>query len=97
VLVVANGRIRPAIADSITAAAVIESAIAGRIRPFATTSTSLPGSVRQFASVSDAARENADSRVFVGYHFRHATDVGLVQGLALGRYIERNALRKRRN
>ncbi len=80
-----------------TAAAVIESAIAGRIRPFATTSTSLPGSVRQFASVSDAARENADSRVFVGYHFRHATDVGLVQGLALGRYIERNALRKRRN
>lgn len=79
-----------------TAAAVIESAIKGRIRPFATTSTSLPGSVRRFENAMQAARENADSRVFVGYHFRHATDVGLVQGVALGRYIERHALRKRR-
>jgi hypothetical protein len=77
------------------AAAVIEAVVGSRARGFSTTSGSLPGPVRSFASVAQAARENADSRVFVGYHFRHATDVGLEQGRRVGRYVARNALRER--
>ena len=75
-----------------TAAAIMEAVAPGRVR-FATTSGSLPGVMRSFSSVGAAARENADSRVFIGYHFRHATDVGLAQGRAVGRYVARHALR----
>lgn len=77
------------------AAAVIESVVDGRIKSFSTISSSLPGAVRRFDSVAEAARENADSRVFVGYHFRHATDVGLLQGVAVGAYVATTSLRKR--
>jgi hypothetical protein len=75
-----------------TAAAIMEAVVSGRGR-FATTSGSLAGVMRSFASVAEAARENADSRVFIGYHFRHATDVGLAQGRAVGRYVTAHALR----
>ena len=74
------------------AAAIIEALIPGQGPGFNTTSSSLAGPVRTFASVAAAARENADSRVFVGYHFRHATDVGLAQGRAVGAYIAANTL-----
>jgi PAP2 superfamily len=77
------------------AAAIIESVVDGRIRPFSTTSASLPGAERRFGSLFEAARENADSRVFIGYHFRHATDVGLLQGVAVGAYVVRTSLRRR--
>ena len=66
----------------------------GQGRGFATTSGLLAGSIQTFRTVADAARENADSRVFIGYHFRHATDVGLVQGRAVGDYIAHHALRR---
>jgi hypothetical protein len=74
------------------AAAILEELDLGRVR-FATTSGSLPGVMRSFSSVGAAARENADSRVFIGYHFRHATDVGIKQGRAVGRYVAGHALR----
>lgn len=74
------------------AAAILEELGLGRVR-FATTSESLFGVMRSFSSVGAAARENADSRVFIGYHFRHATDVGLQQGRAVGRYVAAHALR----
>jgi hypothetical protein len=74
------------------AAAILEELGVGRVQ-FATTSRSLAGVMRSFASVGAAARENADSRVFIGYHFRHATDVGLAQGRAVGRYVAGHALR----
>ena len=77
-----------------TAAEVIEEVINGRIKAFSTTSGSLASAVRTFSSVAQAARENADSRVYIGYHFRHATDVGLAQGRLVGRYIVRNALQR---
>ncbi|MCC7002551.1 MAG: vanadium-dependent haloperoxidase [Gemmatimonadaceae bacterium] len=77
------------------AAAIIESVVQGRVRAFSTTSTSLPGVTRRFSGVVDAARENADSRVYVGYHFRHATDVGLWQGYAVGLYVAKTSLPKR--
>jgi len=47
---------------------------------FATTSTTQPGVSRSFTSFSQAAKENANSRIYIGFHFRHAT----VEGLKLG-------------
>lgn len=75
-----------------TAAEILERVVRGKARGFSTTSGSLPGAVRRFNSLSEAARENADSRVFVGYHFRHATDVGLAQGRKVGSYVSTHAL-----
>ena len=43
---------------------------------------------RRFKSFSAAARENADSRVRAGLHFRFATSAGL----RLGEQIDRHAL-----
>jgi hypothetical protein len=41
---------------------------------------------RRFASFSEAARENADSRVRAGLHFRFATVAGLQMGEQVGRH-----------
>ncbi|MES3033234.1 MAG: vanadium-dependent haloperoxidase [Gemmatimonadota bacterium] len=79
-----------------TAAAILEDAIPGRGPGFSTTSASLPLVTRAFRDVREAALENALSRVYVGYHFRHAADVGLAQGRAIGAYIVANALRRLR-
>jgi len=78
------------------AAAVMEDVMPGHGPAFSTTSGSLPGVSRTFSSVADAARENADSRVFIGYHFRHATDVGLAQGRAVGAFVVGSALQRLR-
>lgn len=55
--------------------------------PFTMASTSaLPQApARSFASFSAAARENADSRVRAGLHFRFATSAGLQLGAQIGR------------
>jgi hypothetical protein len=74
------------------ASAIIEELARGGVK-FSTTSASLPGVTRTFASVSDAAQENALSRIYIGYHFRHATAVGLRQGRAVGHYVAAHALR----
>jgi len=76
-----------------TAAAIIEALVPGRARPISTTSGSLPGVTRTFATVADAARENALSRIYVGFHFRHATDVGLAMGRKIGEYVAASALK----
>jgi len=75
-----------------TAAAIIEALVPGRGRSISSTSGSLPGVTRTFATVGDAAMENALSRIYVGYHFRHAVFVGLGQGRQVGDYIARAAL-----
>ena len=80
----------------VTAATIIE-ALVPNAPPFATTSGSLPGVTRHFASVAQAAKENANSRVYIGYHFRYATEVGLVQGRAVGTYVVDHALRPLRD
>lgn len=74
------------------AAAIIEALVPGRGRAIAATSASLPGVTRTYATVADAAAENALSRIYVGYHFRHAVEVGLSQGEAIGAYIAARAL-----
>ena len=51
---------------------------------FRTTSVTRPGVVRSFSSFSKAAEENADSRIYVGFHFRHATTEGLKLGARIG-------------
>lgn len=56
--------------------------------------TALPGhATRSFASFSDAAKENADSRVKAGLHFRFATVQGLRLGEQIGRFAVQNFLR----
>ena len=47
---------------------------------------------REFRSFSEAARENADSRVKAGLHFRFATTAGLKLGENIGRFAVRNNL-----
>jgi len=76
-----------------SAAAIIEALVPGRGQAFATTSGSLPGVTRTFSSVAAAAQENALSRIYIGYHFREATKVGVAQGRAVGRYVAEHALR----
>jgi hypothetical protein len=75
------------------AAAIIESLVPGRIHPFATTSGSLAGVTRTFSSVAAAAEENRLSRIYIGYHFRQATKVGVAQGRTVGNYVVEHSLR----
>ena len=77
------------------AAAIIEALIPGNGPPFSITSGTLPGVTRTYRSVADAATENALSRIYVGYHFRHAVNVGLSQGREVGGYVAANALGRR--
>ena len=51
---------------------------------FRTTSTTQPGVTRSFASFSQAARENGNSRVYIGFHFRHAVIEGIKLGTRVG-------------
>ncbi|RYZ24882.1 MAG: phosphoesterase PA-phosphatase [Chitinophagaceae bacterium] len=53
---------------------------------FNVASTSYP-STRSFTSLSQAARENSLSRIYVGYHFRQACIVGEQQGKNIGKWI----------
>lgn len=63
---------------------------------FTMESSTLPGKPRSFESVAEAAKENADSRVYVGFHFRQATVEGLRQGRRVGRYVVMHALQPAR-
>ena len=63
--------------------------------PFTTCSTTLPAGstcydstpvTRSFTSLSQAAEENALSRILVGFHFRNAIDQGLKHGSKLGHH-----------
>ena len=59
---------------------------------FASSSAMPANPVRSFRSFSEAARENADSRVKAGLHFRFATTAGREMGRQIGQYVTRNAL-----
>jgi hypothetical protein len=59
---------------------------------FASQSADSANPVRSFGSFSKAARENADSRVKAGLHFRFATEAGLRLGEEIGRYTVANLL-----
>ncbi len=53
---------------------------------FSSASTSYP-STRSFTSLSQAARENSLSRIYIGYHFRKAVVEGEQQGKKIGKWI----------
>ena len=61
---------------------------------FSFQSTSLPNHTRSFNSLSQAARENSLSRIYVGYHFRKACDDGEALGRSIGRYIATHGLQE---
>ena len=60
---------------------------------FTTTSSTVPGVVRSFSSFSEAAQENANSRIYIGFHFRHATVEGLKLGGKIGQVAVNHYLR----
>lgn len=62
---------------------------------FAVTSNHLPGVTRNYTSLSEAAMDVCMSRVYVGYHFRHAVMAGEAQGRQVGDYIYRTCLLKK--
>jgi hypothetical protein len=61
---------------------------------FASPSALPENPVRSFRSFSEAAKENADSRVKAGLHFRFATTAGLELGHQIGHYVTHNTLRR---
>jgi hypothetical protein len=63
---------------------------------FSTTATTLPGVTREFGSFSEAAQENANSRIYIGFHFRHATIEGLKLGGKIGKVAFNHYLRPAR-
>jgi hypothetical protein len=75
---------------------VLEQAFGRRLSFTMETTTAPPGmSTRRFDSFRAAAVECADSRVRLGWHFRYATDAGLVLGRRIARYTSTHSLRKR--
>jgi hypothetical protein len=60
---------------------------------FSATSSSLPNVTRSFGSFSEAAHENSLSRIYVGYHFRHAVMEGQKSGEKIGQYVINHSLR----
>ena len=67
------------------ASVVLISFFGGDEHTFTLTST-FPVPPRTFNRISDAARENAISRMLVGIHFRLACTAGYEQGLAVGQW-----------
>ncbi len=59
---------------------------------FSTTSSILPGVTRNFTSLSQAAMEVAESRIYVGYHFRHSVEKGLEEGIQIGDFVFAHSL-----
>ena len=51
------------------------------------------GITRSYASFSEAAKENADSRVYAGIHFREATRDGVRLGRRVGAFGEKHCLK----
>jgi hypothetical protein len=76
------------------AAELINNSLIKMISVFSLESTSLPNHTRSFTSLSQAARENSLSRIYVGYHFRKASDDGEALGRSIGGWIAVNSLKE---
>jgi hypothetical protein len=94
--------VTPPIPDNSSGHAVAGAAVAKVLARFFdndniyfTTTSGAPfsGITRSFSSFSEAAQENADSRVYAGIHFRSACRDGLRQGTKIGRYISNHFLK----
>jgi membrane-associated phospholipid phosphatase len=60
--------------------------------PFSVSWEGLPGVTRSFDSFSQAAQECANSRIWLGIHYRFDTTAGLALGRSVGTYIYQNFL-----
>jgi hypothetical protein len=60
---------------------------------FSTTSTMAPDATREFTSFSEAAVENGNSRIYIGFHFRHAVTEGIKLGTKVGKVAFNHYLR----
>ena len=49
--------------------------------------------LRRFARISDAATENGESRILVGFHFRHAVVDGITHGNHIGRWTVKHFMK----
>ena len=76
-------------------ARILERATGSDRFAFCMTSTSAvpAGATRCYAAFSEAAAENAASRVLIGYHFRSATRAGMRLGRQIGSFAFLHALR----
>jgi hypothetical protein len=62
--------------------------------PFTSTSgVPFAGITRSFVGFSDAARENGESRIYAGIHFRSAVEEGIAQGEKIGQFVFEHSLR----
>ncbi len=79
------------------AAAVVLAHVFGDKTHFTATSTTADPvmATRSFTSFSQAARENADSRVMAGIHFRFSCEAGLELGRNVGQWTVENHLKPR--
>jgi hypothetical protein len=55
--------------------------------------TAAQPTTRTYARFSQAAKENAVSRIYVGFHFRHAVEVGVHHGKLIGDWTFHKAMR----
>ncbi len=76
------------------AAATVLAKILGNNNSFTMNSpTAIPaGSTRSFSSFSQAAMENAESRIMAGIHFRFSCEAGLTLGEKIGQWTVNNHL-----
>jgi hypothetical protein len=58
------------------------------------TSLTLPGVTRHYSSISQAARDNSLSRVYVGFHFRKACMAGEEQGRQIANFVFTHSFRE---
>ncbi|MDI1322800.1 MAG: phosphatase PAP2 family protein [Algoriphagus sp.] len=64
--------------------------------PFTTDSGYFPGTnTRSFTDITDAVRENSLSRIYIGYHFRLAVEVGEQSGYELADFVFQNGLKRK--
>ena len=76
---------------------VLEQAFGSRESLTLESLTAPPGMpVRSFRTFRAAAQECADSRIWLGFHFRYSTEAGAVLGHRTARYALANYLRARR-
>jgi hypothetical protein len=79
-----------------SAGAIVLAHVFGEQTSFAFTSTSAQDTAlsRSFGSFSQAANENAESRIMAGLHFRFACDAGMSLGRNVGEWTVANHLRR---
>src|SRR4030095_11756569 len=94
--------VTPAIPDYVSIHSVLGAAAAEVLAQFfdndevsftTTSGLPFPGITRSFNGFSQAAQENANSRIYAGIHFRSACEDGLKMGRKVGRFAVLHTLK----